>query len=58
MNNNIDNDIRARERRAREYLTKKEMARRRWKKEARREAWGEIFGGLLIWVIILILIWL
>jgi len=57
MNND---DIRARERRAREYLTKKEMARRarRWKKEARREAWGEIFGGLLIWVIILILIWL
>ena len=58
MNNNIDNDIRARERRAREYLTKKEMARRRWKKEARREVWGEILGGLLVWIIILILIWL
>ncbi len=55
MNND---DIRARERRAREYLTKKEMARRRWKKEARREVWGEILGGLLVWIIILILIWL
>jgi len=53
MNND---DIRARERRAREYLTKKEMARR-WK-ESRREVWGEILGGLLVWIIILILIWL
>jgi len=53
----MNDEIKVRERRAREYLTKKEMSRR-WKKEARREAWGEIFGGLLIWVIILILIWL
>ena len=53
----MNDEIKVRERRAREYLTKKEMSRR-WKKESRREVWGEILGGLLVWIIILILIWL
>ena len=52
-----NDEIRVRERRAREYLTKKEMSRR-WKKESRRELWGEVIGGFLFWLVILAIIWI
>jgi len=57
----MNDEIKVRERRAREYLTKKEMSRRmsrRWKKESRRELWGEVIGGFLFWLVILAIIWI
>ncbi len=50
-----ENEIRVREKRARGYLTRKEMERR-WKKEVRQKIWAEILGGILIWALALLII--
>ncbi len=50
-----DDEIRIREKRARTYLTKKEIERR-YKREIRRKAWLEAIFSIFIWALILLMI--